>query len=141
MLILLRHARAEPGTAAMADEDRPLSPRGRADAARIGDWLRILGLPPLRVACSPSRRTRQTLDALHLDAPATFPDALYLADAETILAHAGPVPTLIVAHNPGIAGAARHIAITPPDHPAFDAYPPGACTILRDGQVLAFHAP
>ncbi len=58
-LVVLRHAKAvhEPG---LADEDRPLTGRGRRDAAAAGTWLREAGLIPDLVLCSPARRTRQT---------------------------------------------------------------------------------
>lgn len=58
-LILLRHAKAER-EAGVADIDRPLTARGRADAAAAGAWLARYGTLPDQVLCSPSRRTRQT---------------------------------------------------------------------------------
>lgn len=60
ILILLRHAKAERGDAGMADIDRPLAARGRADAVAAGAWLARHGREPDQVLCSPARRTRQT---------------------------------------------------------------------------------
>src|SRR5690606_21935701 len=61
-LVLLRHAKAErpPG---VADADRPLSPRGHADAHAAGAWLKPRFQPDL-ILCSPSKRTRQTWQAV-----------------------------------------------------------------------------
>ena len=108
-LILLRHAHAEPASTGQADFDRPLSPRGLAEAEAAGVWLAAQSLMPDRVLCSPARRTRETLDAVveavgnldkRLDA------AIYEATPGTL---AGLVDThrdaerlLLVGHNPGL---------------------------------------
>ena len=63
-LILLRHAHAEPASTGQADLDRPLSPEGLAEAEAAGRWMRENQLVPDRVLCSPSRRTRETLEAV-----------------------------------------------------------------------------
>ena len=38
---------------------------------------------------------------------------------------------LLLAHNPGIAEVASTMVKTPPDHPAFYTYPPGATLVLN----------
>lgn len=58
-LAVLRHAKAAHDPA-LRDEDRPLTGRGRRDAAAAGGWLRQQGLFPDLVLCSPARRTRET---------------------------------------------------------------------------------
>ena len=63
-LILLRHAHAEPAVSGQADLDRPLSPVGLAEAEAAGKWLKENNLLPDCVLCSPSRRTRETLEAV-----------------------------------------------------------------------------
>ncbi len=63
-LILLRHAHAEPAQPGQADIDRPLSPVGLAEAEAAGRWLAENKLVPDCVLCSPSRRTRETLEAV-----------------------------------------------------------------------------
>ena len=63
-LILLRHAHAEPAVSGQADLDRPLSPVGLAEAEAAGKWLKENNLLPDCVMCSPSRRTRETLEAV-----------------------------------------------------------------------------
>src|SRR3546814_10510671 len=63
-LILLRHAHAEPPAAGQSDLDRPLSAEGNAEAEAAGRWLREQRLVPDLALCSPSRRTRETLEAV-----------------------------------------------------------------------------
>ena len=63
-LILLRHAHAEAASTGQADLDRPLSPVGLAEAEAAGRWLKENNLLPDCVLCSPSRRTRETLEAV-----------------------------------------------------------------------------
>src|SRR3546814_17061037 len=62
-LILLRHAHAEPPATGQSDLDRPLSAEGNAEAEAAGRWLQEQRLVPDLVLCSPSRRTRETLEA------------------------------------------------------------------------------
>lgn len=63
-LLLLRHAKSSWGDRGLADIDRPLSPRGRRNAATIAKAIDSEGLVPDRILCSPARRTRETLAAL-----------------------------------------------------------------------------
>lgn len=116
-LVVLRHAQAEPSAA--SDAERPLSARGRADAAAVGTWLAGLGLdlaPPTSAALvSAALRTRQTYDALVAAAgwdggadAATHDAGLYSAGPEAALdlvrETAGEVTTLlVVGHNPTMA--------------------------------------
>jgi phosphohistidine phosphatase len=111
-LILLRHAKSSWDSPAMADFDRPLNNRGRRDAPRIGRWLAANGGRPDRVLCSPAARTRATWELvapwLAEPIPTTFRKALYLAEAEQLLAAVRAVPKvtrrlLLIGHNPGIA--------------------------------------
>src|SRR3546814_4108799 len=60
LLCLLRHAKSSWDDPGLADFDRPLAPRGRAAAPRIGAWIAAQGLCPDVVLCSPALRTRQT---------------------------------------------------------------------------------
>lgn len=57
--MIVRHAEADR-PAGVVDIERPLSARGRADAAAIGAWLADQAIEPGLVICSPSTRTRQT---------------------------------------------------------------------------------
>ena len=60
-LVLLRHAHAEPAANGQGDEDRALSPEGRAEAEAAGQWLQQHGYVPERVLVSPSRQPYRAL--------------------------------------------------------------------------------
>ena len=108
-LILLRHAHAEPAVEGQADMDRPLSPQGLAEAQAAGRWMAEQGLLPDRVLCSPSRRTRETLEAV-LEAigyvDQRLDDSVYEATAGTLAglvdANHDAERLLLVGHNPGL---------------------------------------
>jgi phosphohistidine phosphatase len=110
-LVILRHAKAAtPG--AVADADRPLTPRGHADAAAAGAWLNRRGYRPDLVLCSPARRTRETWHgaALALTAAPSVryePD-VYAAPAGALLDLVRGVDdsigtVLIIGHNPSVS--------------------------------------
>lgn len=116
-LLLLRHAKASRGSPELADEERPLSRRGRAAASALGGWLARRRVRIDRVLCSPSRRTRETLALLALapEIPVAYVDALYLASARTLLARLRRLPprvhtVLVVGHDPGLDQLARSLA-------------------------------
>jgi phosphohistidine phosphatase len=109
-LIVVRHSKAahKPG---FDDIDRPLTGRGRRDAAAAGAWLRDHDLVPGLVLCSPAKRTRQTWDRLAAALGAAgvaeiyYDERLYLASADTALDILGATPgdvatLLLVGHNP-----------------------------------------
>ncbi len=116
-LILMRHAKAEAESGA-GDHARPLSRRGRAEAAEAGRRLAALLRPDL-VLASDSARTRATVEELSTAfAPALphkFTRELYGVSADAILAEVRATPPevsalLVVGHNPGIGDLARRIA-------------------------------
>jgi phosphohistidine phosphatase len=110
VLILLRHAKAEPPEGFRTDTLRTLSPRGRQDSKqlrrRAGDRLGTADV----VLCSPSRRTRQTLAHIRSALPRAtvkFARSLYLASPDEILALVHKQPrrartVLVIGHNPGL---------------------------------------
>ena len=105
-LIIMRHAKASPNSPKGDDFGRPLTSRGKHDAARMSQWLRA-NFPDLaRVLSSPAERTRQTVAAVTAswaDAPVMpevrWDPALYLAE----------LPTLLVGHNPGLEELVWHL--------------------------------
>lgn len=117
-LAILRHAEAVP-LAQGGDADRELSPSGCDLAERMGRYLRKLGLKPDLTLVSPSKRTRQTFEALERGAGEKFAveyvQGLYHATLpvlEKLLAEA-PKETrflLIIGHNPGLAEFANALA-------------------------------
>ncbi len=108
-LILLRHAHAEPAVDGQPDMDRSLSPQGLAEAQAAGRWMAEQGILPDRVLCSPSRRTRETLEAV-LEAigyvDQRLEDSVYEATAGTLAgladANREAERLLLVGHNPGL---------------------------------------
>ena len=108
-LILLRHAKAAPH-AGGGDSERPLTHRGRRDAARVGDYLAGHSLFPDLAVVSTAKRTRETLD-LALETfgepcPVYAEPRLYLAEAPTLLELMLATPPFVqlllaVGHNPG----------------------------------------
>jgi phosphohistidine phosphatase len=108
-LILLRHAHAEPASSDQADLDRPRSAVGLAAAAAAGRWLSEQGLVPDRVLCSPSRRTRETLESVMGTigfVEQRLVEQIYEATPGTLAAlvdeHREAERLLLVGHNPGL---------------------------------------
>jgi phosphohistidine phosphatase SixA len=104
-VILLRHAHAEKLGPGQSDADRPLSERGIAEATQAGKWLRKHDLSKLTILCSPSVRTRQTLEHALGQVQATFEQRIYEATAGELDAlideHEDARRLLLVGHNPG----------------------------------------
>ena len=122
-LFLLRHADASPGDA--DDHERPLSARGQAEAASIGQKLGSTRAMLSAVLCSSALRTRETLDALReaeafeASPPDVAPgirieEVLYLASTRQMLARLQQLPSdtssaLLIGHNPGIYDLATQL--------------------------------
>ncbi len=109
-LYLLRHAKSDWGDPGLDDHDRPLNPRGRKAAARMGAHIAGLPAQPDLVLCSTAVRTRETW-ALLAPALPTAPkvqylETLYLASPRDIVGcinavDGDPEALLVVGHNPG----------------------------------------
>jgi phosphohistidine phosphatase len=105
-LVLVRHAKAEPGGEG-ADHDRPLTDRGLRDAAAAGRWLASVVPQVDEVWCSSAVRAAQTWDAIApsvVAPPASVERELYLAGARDLVGRLERVPAgrtvLLVGHNP-----------------------------------------
>ncbi len=118
-LLLLRHAKSSWDDPALADFDRPLAPRGRKAAERMGQVLAARSWLPQRALVSPAARTRETWELVAAALPgsvsADFPDTLYDAAAEDVLSEIQrtlkAVKTLLIlGHNPGLEDLARRLA-------------------------------
>jgi phosphohistidine phosphatase len=119
-LLLLRHARAEPGGPDREDRDRALTERGLADAAAMARALKARGYAPSRILCSTARRTVQTAEAVLKAAPApiAYLESLYLAPPGRLMALAqdaadDDAALMIVGHNPGLEQCAAILARAP----------------------------
>jgi phosphohistidine phosphatase len=128
-LSVLRHAKAERTEDFATDIERPLTSRGQKDAHYMGEILTEIEPAIDWIVSSPSQRTRDTVAAvvsvLKFKRGVVWQDAIYEADAETLLAALSQVPdevehALIVGHNPGMeelvsglaAGAPTRLALT-----------------------------
>jgi phosphohistidine phosphatase len=117
-LYLIRHLKSawdEPG---LPDRERPLAPRGRKAGKKIAKHLKKKGVAPELVLCSPSVRTRQTLEAVQAglgEPEVRFPPDLYAASEEELLDILRGAPrqtgsVLVIAHNPGLQDLAVALA-------------------------------
>jgi phosphohistidine phosphatase len=113
-LVVMRHAKAEPG--ADADDARELTQRGWEDALEAGRWLADRGLAPDAVLVSSARRTVSTWLAVaeggSFESPATHSDGLYHASPEAALDLVRETADevsglLVIGHNPTIAYLAQ----------------------------------
>ncbi len=131
---LLRHVKSSWDEPGLADHDRPLAPRGRKAAKRIGRWAAENGVRPELVLCSTAVRARTTLDLLSaaLGTPEAKVEAgLYHASAAALLERLRKIPpevvdVLVVGHNPALQELA--CALAPPGP---EAFPTGALAELR----------
>lgn len=119
-LLLLRHAKAEPGTPDQEDHDRILTERGLGDAAAMARYLKKHGYAAARILCSTSLRTVQTVEAIlaATPAPVDYLPGLYLAPPGRILALAqdaaeADTVLMLVGHNPGLEQCAALLAREP----------------------------
>jgi phosphohistidine phosphatase len=113
-LIVMRHAKAEPG--GETDALRELSQRGWDDSLEAGRWLAGHGLTPDAALVSSARRTTSTWLALaeggSFDAEPAYSDGLYTAGPETALDLVRETATevevlVVVGHNPTMAYLAQ----------------------------------
>ncbi len=146
-LLLLRHAKSSWGDPGLPDIERPLSPRGRRNAASMAKAIAADGMIPDRILCSPARRTRETLAALlpYLDdeGRVTIDPKLYDSTTGDYLAaiarSGGEARTLmVIGHNPTIHSTARLLAGG--GEPGLAAelaakYPTGALAVIDIGHV------
>ncbi|WP_370678155.1 histidine phosphatase family protein [Pleomorphomonas sp. PLEO] len=110
-LFLLRHAKSPPALSGQKDFDRPLAERGRAAVAVVGRHMAKEGHVPDLVLCSPSARTRETLEELRpflpdhvaMDYVRDLYEASLGAMLKVIASHADSSERLlVVGHNPSI---------------------------------------
>src|SRR5476649_772833 len=110
-LILLRHAKTEPGEG-MDDFERRLVPRGRSDAMRLAHWFHKNRQSADLLVHSDALRAAETADLVAegwlQGRPRRAEPALYMAGWRDILkivrALPGPAASVvIVGHNPGLA--------------------------------------
>src|SRR5690554_2225025 len=98
-LYLLRHAKATREGGELSDAERPLSRRGRRQAAAMAPALMRWGALEGEVVSSPARRTRETLEAMAEALPENslkqrlrLDEALYTFDGEALRAWLQALP-------------------------------------------------
>jgi phosphohistidine phosphatase len=119
-LLLLRHSKAVP-FAGSGDHQRPLTERGRADAARLGSYIVDEKIAPDAAIHSGAQRTKETLAIvaakLRPRVKVSVEPSLYEAGSAAFLnvVRHGPDKAkslLIVGHNPTIAEMASRLSGT-----------------------------
>jgi len=138
-LMILRHAKAVPWSPGAEDFPRPLSEPGRAQAARVAQWICDHLQLPDDILCSPSQRTRETLAPLlalrpELESCTGFVPPMYGASIGTLTAlldraFAERHRVLIVGHNPGIEALALEV-VAPSERSRIGRLPTGTLVIV-----------
>jgi len=122
-LLLLRHAKSD-WSGKLGDHERPLAPRGRKAASRMGAYMRARGYEPDLALCSTAVRARETLAFLlpqFSRAPRVeYDHGLYLAEPPRLLTAIRDAPQngtalLLVGHNPGLEQLAAALIRPQPD--------------------------
>ena len=135
---LVRHGIAVPhGDPDHADDDRPLTDRGRAHMRQVGRGLRRLGVKPDRILTSPLPRARETAEivagALNLAHSLETADELRVGhDAASIrdwLQTISEDRPMLVGHNPSLSDLVGLLITGEPGLPLVE---------LRKGGVAAF---
>lgn len=142
-LILMRHGEAERAAGSGRDRDRPLSSRGRADAAAMGRALAARGMRPDLAVISPAARTLQTWDLLHDafgDVQVRADELLYNGGSDILrrfieAAEDEAGCLMVVAHNPGVHLLALEYLTESAASPSIlermtGGFPPGAAAIF-----------
>jgi phosphohistidine phosphatase len=114
-LSILRHAKATEDEQANGDRQRPLNPRGRDEALKLGAWLKANHTLPDLILCSTALRTRETLAALQVTIPTILTERAYLATTGELLALLQETDDavrhlLLIGHNPGLHGLVAMMA-------------------------------
>lgn len=144
-VFLLRHAKSSWDQPLLEDFRRPLAPRGRTSAPRIGRFLAQEGLIPDRVLCSGAARAVETWElvseALGTPVPTEFRDEIYHASPQALTDMVRNLPdaeqsVLLVGHNPTFETLALRLAGSG-DEDALEAmsrkFPTAALAILDFG--------
>ena len=150
--MLLRHGKSSWSDSTLADIDRPLAPRGERAAKRIAKYMRRKRICPALVLCSPSLRTRQTLETIEPSlgkrSQVELVPQLYAASEAELLERLQALPdsvgsVMLVGHNPGLHDLALALASRGADLPQLEQkFPTGAlATLVVDGESWADLSP
>ena len=118
-VILLRHGKSSWSESTIADIDRPLAPRGERASRKVAKYMRRKRIQPALVLCSPSLRTRQTLEAIESSlgkrCVVEVVPQLYAASEDELLERLQALPesvrsVMLIGHNPGLHNLALVLA-------------------------------
>jgi phosphohistidine phosphatase len=111
-LMLLRHAKSDWAKPGLRDHDRPLNPRGREAAPKMGAYMVRHALVPDLIVVSTAKRVVETLEHLlpAFDRPPKIVSdpRVYHAASNTLFGILKETPPathslLLIGHNPGMA--------------------------------------
>lgn len=143
-LYLLRHAIAEARSESGADEDRALTPKGRARMMRAAEGLKKMKLRPEAILTSPLRRARETaeivargLEGVPIE---TMPELAPVKDSGSVVAalraRDNAKELVLVGHQPGLGNLASLLLTGSPNRLPLDLKKGGAACLeleLADG--------
>jgi phosphohistidine phosphatase len=116
-LYLLRHAKSSWDEAGLADRDRPLAKRGKRASKVMAKHLREERIEPDLVLCSPSARTRETLERVGVGerSEVQIVGDIYGASEADLLDVLRRVPddidsAMLIGHNPSLQALAVTLA-------------------------------
>ena len=138
-LMIWRHAKAVTWTPSADDFSRALQPVGRQHADAVSRWLQQHALLPDCILCSPSQRTRETLEPLlrdqqHLEQATNFLPPLYHASRDVLnsvldAAFAENDRVMVVGHNPGLESL-LYRSVQQQDQARFKRLPTGTLAVI-----------
>ena len=114
-LSLFRHAKSSWAGTGLRDFERPLAPRGKDAAPKMGAFMNAQELVPDLVLCSPAARAMETLEYALPELGDTpeirYEEGLYHAGPRQMLqflndVDAGVGHVMLIGHNPGMQGLA-----------------------------------
>jgi phosphohistidine phosphatase len=116
-LVVVRHAKSD-WQHDLADEERPLAPRGRREAPLIGPWVAANVGDLDLVICSTAMRTRQTLALSGMSGKVRYDERVYAAGYQDLMAVLDEVSddvatAALVGHNPGLSDLVRMLSGEP----------------------------
>lgn len=121
-LYLVRHAKSSWVNPSYSDFDRPLNERGQRDAPEMGRRLKVSGISPEIIICSPARRAVETLDLMNREMGVAtdvifMQKRIYEASTETLLDIIQAIDNscdsaMLVGHNPSMTWLAAGLTGT-----------------------------
>ena len=109
-LVLVRHGTADHSRSGGGDLERPLTPRGKMDSAKVAEYFNEYGLPINTILSSPALRAKTTANyfADLAELPVRIDERIYEAGVSELLdvvqeADDLHETILLVGHNPGFS--------------------------------------